>query len=99
MEIEEDIEDLENLMLLKSIVDQVKCRKRNRQLFKTRDQFGFYRTGLSILQNEEDGLFHKSVRMSKAHFQVLLNLVGPFLERNSLRRKPIPPENRLYITL
>lgn len=92
----EIINDLEDLIFLKMM--KAKRREGNKELFKTRSSFGFYSTGVNIIIEKNPELFVKSTRLTHEQFNALLNLIKPWLTKNS-RRKPIEPEQRLYITL
>lgn len=91
------MDDLEDLILL-SMMMQHKSRSGNRELFKSRPNYGFYSTGVNILIEKNPDLFLKSTRLNHNQFRVLLSLIEPSIKKFS-HRKPIEPEQRLYITL
>ena len=92
----EIINDLEELIFLKMM--NANRREGNKELFKTQSSFGFYFTGINIIIENNRELFVKSTRVNHVQFNALLNLIKPWLTKNS-RRKPIESEQRLYITL
>ena len=54
----------------------------------------------SMLIEEDTGHFKNFVRMSSADFEVLLNLIGPKIEKkNTFLRNSVPVKERLAITL
>lgn len=48
---------------------------------------------------EDPGYFVDTFRMTPSGFEELLTLVGPKLEKNNFGREPLPPAERLLMTL
>lgn len=68
-----------------------------RPIFTKREELGAFATLFKELKDDPD-LFFRYTRMDPPMFQELLQLMGPALEKKSIR-KPICPEQRLAITL
>lgn len=93
----DDIEVLEDLIVMRLLCKR-KSRSSNKELFKSREKYGFYNTGFDILKEKNPELFFKSVRMDYEEFKALLELVRFALTKHS-KRKPVNEEQRLFITL
>ena len=93
----DDIEALEDLMILR-LLKRNGSRSSNKELFKSREKFGFYNTGVDILVTKNPELVFKSVRMNLDQFKTLLLLVQFALTKHS-ERKSSNAEQRLFITL
>ncbi|XP_011202487.2 uncharacterized protein LOC105225634 [Bactrocera dorsalis] len=92
----DDIDVLEDLLILKVIASRQ--RHGNQEIFKTRNNHGFYSSGVHVLAKKNPEQFIESTRFTYEQFKVLLNLVEPYLRKYS-HRIPIEAEQRLYITL
>lgn len=68
------------------------------ELMKAREIFGFYNGIFPIVQNIHTE-FLNYCRMSLAQYEELLNLVGPLITKQHVVREPVPPSERLLMTL
>lgn len=67
-----------------------------RPINKMRVQYGDYRNLFQELENDRT-MFYRYTRMTLEHFTKLLELITPYLKKNSIRA--LVPEHRLIITL
>lgn len=68
-------------------------------IFKRREQFGEYHHLVDEILNDEAKCM-SYLRMTPTTFRVLLDMVGPAIEKRTTNfRRPLPPRERLVITL
>ncbi len=70
-----------------------------RSIYKKRKEKGEYSSLVLESRLVDHEIFYQMFRMSPCKFDELLSIVGPKIQRDCLRREPISPEERLYVTL
>lgn len=83
---------------LKKLKSRRKKRWWVRPVYQNRDKFGFFQMTFQTMKKDDPEMFAKATRMDVNNFNLLLNLMGPRLEKAS-PRKPISAECRLALTL
>lgn len=69
-----------------------------RPINRSRDQHGYFTNVFEEMKATDHEEFNSFTRMWPEHFEILLDLVEPFLRKQSNRR-PLDPELRLALTL
>ena len=97
-----DQEDIILLLILIviALVLENPCTRRwwVRPLFLLRARAGQYHQHFRFMRENDKEMFFEYTRLTVEQFDLLLELVGPSLEKNSIR-EPLSPEFRLVITL
>ena len=70
-----------------------------RPIFKERKLKGEFLTLIQDLKLFDSEYFFKQFRMTPTKLEELLSWVAPKIEKSSVRREPIGPEQRLCVTL
>lgn len=82
---------------------QFKARRRRRfwvrDIYRERNQKGEYHLLVKQAKLFDPEIFFQMFRMSSNKFEELLRLIAPYITKDSLRREPISPEERLSVTL
>ena len=102
-----DIEDTILLLSLfrkrrksRRLIEKKKQRKFwVRPIFRERKLKGEFHTLIQDLKLCYSEYFFKQLRMTPTNLEELLSWVAPTIEKSSVRRKPIGPEQRLCVTL
>lgn len=93
-----------SLTHLRNVLLYTYLQKRNRRRWwvryinQQREQQGIYNNMFKELYFTDEEQFFEYMRMNKMQFDYLLSLVGPSLQKKSLR-KPLPARLRLVVTL
>ena len=89
------------LVIIRRIRSQNESKRRFwvREVFKERSAKGEYNLLVKELMLVDHELFFKMFRMMPTKFEELLSWVAPLISRSAIRRKPIPPGERLSVTL
>lgn len=69
-----------------------------RPLLQLRPTHGIFHSQYEFLKQHEQETFFQYTRLTVEQFDVILELVGPSLEKHSIRQ-PLSPEFRLFFTL
>lgn len=70
-----------------------------RQIYLDRQQKGEYHLLVQQAKHFDAEIFFQMFRMSATQFEELLQLISPYIVKNSLRREAIKPEERLAVTM
>ena len=104
------MDDIEDTILLLSLfrkrrksrrlIEKKKQRKFwVRPIFRERKLKGEFHTLIQDLKLFDSEYFFKQFQMTPTKLEELLSWVAPKIEKSSVRRKPIGPEQRLCVTL
>ena len=87
------------LYILQKKKEKTKKRFWVRQIYRDRKEKGEFALLVRQAKLVDHEIFYRMFRMSPTKFDELLSIVGPKLRRDSRRREPIGPQERLAVAL
>lgn len=68
-----------------------------KNILRSRKKLGEYHCLIQQMRLNDHESFFQYFRMTPAWFDLLLGIVGPYLEKKSLYREPVSPKERLAV--